>query len=148
MLEKNKLTKRKNTEISSLVKFNDFKFIVHKFPFANYTNNINHTKNYALSNLVSNANYYILKPKGRKSYLWFTYYKKDLLCLLLFINNKNLEDESNEFYKFNIAYDNTLCYNNVLLVGTYFYKYNLKIAILVKVQSLTICIIILYSKTS
>jgi hypothetical protein len=128
MLEKNNLDKRKNTEISSLVKFNDFKFIAHKFPVTNYVNNISNTKNYVLSNLVTNANYYILKPKGRKSYLWFTYYKKDLLCLLLFINNKNLEDESNEFYKFNINYDNTLCYNNVLLVGTYFYKYNLKSA--------------------
>jgi hypothetical protein len=126
MLEKNKFGKHKNTENSSLTKFNDFKFIANKFPIANYINNINNTKYFNVSNLLTNANYYILKPKGRKSYLWFTYYKKDLLCLLLFINNKNLEDESNEFYKFNINYDNTLCYNNVLLVGTYFYKYNLK----------------------
>ena len=126
MLEKHNLDKRKNTESSSLVKFNDFKFISNKFPMANYINNINNTKNFTISNLVTSANYYILKPKGRKSYLWFTYYKKDLLCLLLFINSKNLEDESNEFYKFDINYDNTLCYNNVLLVGTYFYKYDLK----------------------
>ena len=122
MLEKLNLDKRKNTESSSLVKFNDFKFISNKFPMANYINNINNTKNFTISNLVTSANYYILKPKGRKSYLWFTYYKKDLLCLLLFINSKNLEDESNEFYKFDINYDNTLCYNNVLLIGTYFYK--------------------------
>jgi hypothetical protein len=126
MLEKNNLIKHKNTTNSSLVKFNDFKFIVNKFPITNYINNINNTKNYNVSNLPTNANYYILKPKGRKCYLWFTYYKKDLLCLLLFINSKNLDDESNEFYKFNIVYDNTLCYNNVLLVGTYFYKYSLK----------------------
>jgi hypothetical protein len=126
MLEKNNLIKHKKTESSSLVRFNDFKFIAHKFPIANYINNINNTKYFNVSNLPSNANYYVLKPKGRKSYLWFTYYKKDLLCLLLFINNNNLEDESNEFYRFNINYDNTLCYNNVLLVGTYFYKYNLK----------------------
>jgi len=126
MLEKNNLIKHKNTTNSSLVKFNDFKFIANKFPIANYINNINNTKNFNVSNLPTNANYYILKPKGRKSYIWFTYYKKDLLCLLLFINNNNLEDESNEFYKFNIIYDNTLCYNNVLLLGTYFYKYNLK----------------------
>lgn len=123
MLKKNNLIKHKNTANSSLDKFNDFKFIANKFPIANYINNISNTKYFNVSNLPSNADYYILKPKGRKSYLWFTYYKKDLLCLLLFINNKNLEDESNEFYKFNINYDNTLCYNNVLLVGTYFYKY-------------------------
>ena len=126
MLEKNKYCKHKNTENSSLTKFNDFKFIVSKFPITNYINSLNKTNHINISNLVTSANYYILKPKGRVSYLWFTYYKKDLLCLLLFINNKNLEDESNEFYKFNINYDNTLCYNNVLLVGTYFYKYNFK----------------------
>jgi hypothetical protein len=127
MLEKNKFGKHKNMETSpSLTIFNDFKFIANKFPISNYINNLNNTKHFNVANLVSNANYYVLKPKGRKSYLWFTYYKKDLLCLLLFINNKNLEDESNEFYKFDIAYDNTLCYNNVLLVGTYFYKYNSK----------------------
>ena len=125
MLDKNKHFKQKNTE-NSLIKFNDFKFIANKFPLANYINNLTKNKHVNISNLVTNANYYILKPKGRKSYLWFTYYKKELLCLLVFINNKNLEDESNEFYKYNITYDNTLCYNNVLLVGTYFYKYNLK----------------------
>ena len=126
MLEKDKLGKHKARENSSLSKFNDFKFIVNKFPMVNYMNNLNNSKYFNVSNLLTNANYYILKPKRRKAYLWFTYYKKDLLCLLLFINNKNLEDESNEFYKFDIDYDNTLCYNNVLLVGTYFYKYNLK----------------------
>ena len=122
MLEKNKYCKVKNRENSSLVKFDDFKFIANKFPITNYINSISKNKQFTVSNLLSSANYYILKPKGRISYLWFTYYKKDLLCLLLFINNRNLNDESNEFYKFNLNYDNTLCYNNVLLVGTYFYK--------------------------
>jgi len=126
MLAKNNYYKEKKTETSCLSKFNDFKFIANKFPLANYINSLNNTKYFNISNLLPNAEYYILKPKGRKSYLWFTYYKKDLLCLLLFINSKNLEDESNEFYKFNINYDNTLCYNNVLLLGTYFYKYSIK----------------------
>ena len=122
MLGKNNYGKQKNTEHSSLVRFHDFKFIANKFPITNYMNNLNKNNQFTVSNLQTSANYYILKPKGRVSYLWFTYYKKDLLCLLLFINNRNIEDESNEFYKFNINYDNTLCYNNVLLVGTYFYK--------------------------
>lgn len=122
MSEKNKYNKPKIIENSSLVRFNDFKFIANKFPTTNYINSLSKSKYYNISNLPTGANYYILKPKGRISYLWFTYYKKDLLCLLIFINNKNIEDESNEFYKFNINYDNTLCYNNVLLVGTYFYK--------------------------
>ena len=46
------------------------------------------TNNFTITNLVTSANYYVLKPKGRIAYLWFTYYKKDLLCLLSFINNK------------------------------------------------------------
>ena len=102
-----------------LEKFNDFKFIVEKFPINNL---IDKTNTFNIASLVNNAEYYILKPKGRKAYLWFSYYKKDLLCILIFLNNKNLLDESNEFYKFDINYDNTLCYNNVLLSGTYFYK--------------------------
>ena len=105
----------------NLTKFNDFKFIANKFPLTNFIDN---TNTYNITSLIDNAHYYVLKPKGRKAYLWFTYYKKDLLCLLIFINNKNLHDKSNEFYNFDIKYDNTLCYNNVLLNGTYFYKYN------------------------
>ena len=122
MVEKNTYGKHRNTEISSLSRFNDFKCIANKFPMTNFINNINKANNFTITNLVTSANYYVLKPKGRIAYLWFTYYKKDLLCLLSFINNKNVEDESNEFYKFDINYDNTLCYNNVLLLGTYFYK--------------------------
>ena len=102
-----------------LEKFNDFKYIVEKFPINNL---IDKTNTFNIASLVNNAEYYILKPKGRKAYLWFSYYKKELLCILIFINNKNLLDESNEFYKFDIKYDNILCYNNVLLSGTYFYK--------------------------
>ena len=66
--------------------------------------------------------YYVLKPKGRKSYLWFTYFKKELLTILIIQNSKNIHDNSNEFYKINVKYDNTLCYNNVLLQGLYFKK--------------------------
>lgn len=100
--------------------FNDFKFISKRFPLNNL-NNAN--SNFNITSLANTLDYYILYPKGRKGYLWFTYYKKEMLCLLIFINNKNLDDISNEFYKYEINYDNTLCYNNVLLIGTYFYKY-------------------------
>ena len=36
--------------------------------------------------------------------------------------HSNIMDETNEFYYYNINYDKRLCYNNVLLNGTYFYK--------------------------
>ena len=100
--------------------FNDFKFISKRFPLNNFNNAYS---NFNITSLANTLDYYILYPKGRKGYLWFTYYKKEMLCLLIFINNKKLDDISNEFYKYEINYDNTLCYNNVLLIGTYFYKY-------------------------
>ena len=98
--------------------FNDAKHIIHRFPSYKQYNT-----SFTIPNLIDNANYYVLKPKGRKSYLWFTYYKKDLLCLLLFLNkDSNIYDEANEFYYYNINYDKRLCYNNVVLNGIYFYN--------------------------
>jgi len=98
--------------------------ILHRCPI----HNINNIKNLNIYNTQSNnsilfnaeAEYFILKPKGRIAYLWFTYYKKDFLAILIIMNNKNINDKSNEFYKLDINFDNTLCYNNVLLYGYYF----------------------------
>jgi hypothetical protein len=108
----------KHNQKLALNSFNDFKTISNRFPIANTNSNFN------ITNLSNTLDYYILYPKGRRGYLWFTYYKKEMLCLLIFINGKKFDDISNEFYKYEINYDNTLCYNNVLLIGTYFYKYN------------------------
>jgi hypothetical protein len=111
----------KHNQKLALNSFNDFKTISNRFPL----NNINNaSSNFNITNLSNTLDYYILYPKGRRGYLWFTYYKKEMLCLLIFINSKKFDDISNEFYKYEINYDNTLCYNNVLLIGTYFYKYN------------------------
>jgi len=111
----------KHKQKLALNSFDDFKTISNRFPL-NYVNNVN--SNFNITNLSNTLDYYILYPKGRRGYLWFTYYKKEMLCLLIFINSKKFDDISNEFYKYEINYDNTLCYNNVLLIGTYFYKYN------------------------
>lgn len=104
------------------------KNIIYRCPLAN----INKIKNLNIYNKSPNhelynneAYYYILKPKGRKSYLWFTYYKKKLIAILIIINNKDITDSSNEFYDLELVFDNTLCYNNVLLYG-YYFKYNNK----------------------
>jgi len=93
-----------------------------RFPFNNKKNYINQTNDSSI--LFSNDPlYYILKPKGKRSYIWFTYYEKKFLTLLIFINDFNcLNNNTNEFYEININYDNTLCYNNVLLSGLYFTK--------------------------
>lgn len=101
---------------------NILKVLLNRFPFNNkkYFNNQTNDSNILFSN---DPKFYILKPKGKRSYLWFTYYEKKFLTLLIFINNFNcLNDKCNEFYQINIDYDNTLCYNNVLLSGIYFTK--------------------------
>ena len=104
------------------------KNILYRCPLSN----INKIKNLNIYNKPPNnelynslAKYYVLKPKGRKSYVWFTYYKKNLLALLIIMNNKDIADSSNEFYDLEVEFDNTLCYNNVLLYG-YYFKYNHK----------------------
>lgn len=104
-----------------LLNKNYIKLLLEKFP----KNNIKFPQNNNSNNLLFNnyAKYFVLKPKGKRCYLWFTYYKKELLCILIIQNSKNIEDDNNEFYKININYDNTLCYNNVLLQVIYFKKY-------------------------
>lgn len=67
--------------------------------------------------------YYIIKPQGKKSYIWFTYYEKKIMAILIFIVNNDIYDRRNEFYELNLIFDNTLCYNNVLLYG-YYIKHN------------------------
>ncbi len=94
-----------------------------RFP-RNIIKNLNIYNTKSNNNLLFNENniYYILKPKGKKSYLWFTYYEKKTMCILILVNNNNITDKSNMFYDLNINFDNTLCYNNVLLYGYYFKK--------------------------
>jgi len=97
--------------------------ILDRFPIS--INNINYNTRdniqYNNKNLYNKeAKYFVLKPKGIKSLLWFTYINKEVLCILILLKGKNLNDLCNEFYKFNINFDNTLSYNNVLLSGIYF----------------------------
>ena len=96
---------------------NTLKILLNRIPFSNKKIYINQTNDSKIL-FSNNPCYFILKPKGKKAYLWFTYFEKKLLTLLIFINNfNNLYDKSNEFYEIDIDYDNTLCYNNVLLSG-------------------------------
>ena len=90
-----------------------------KFPQNNNSNNSNNSNNLLFNNF---AKYFVVKPKGKRCYLWFTYYRKEFLCILIIPNSKNITNENNEFYKISMKYDNTLCYNNVLLQVIYFKK--------------------------
>jgi hypothetical protein len=74
----------KHNQKLALNSFNDFKTISYRFPINNTNSNFN------ITNLSNTLDYYILYPKGRRGYLWFTYYKKEMLCLLIFINGKNI----------------------------------------------------------
>lgn len=72
----------------------------------------------------SNINYFVLKPNGKRSLLWFTYYKKEILCILILLNTNQIFSEQNSYYKFDITFNNQLCYNNVVLFGYYFSEKN------------------------
>ena len=71
-----------------------------------------------------NIEYFILKPKGKRSILWFTYYKKEILCILILLNTNQIFSEQNNYYKFDISFNNQLCYNNLVLFGYYFNQKN------------------------
>lgn len=95
--------------------------ILYRYPNKVSIKNLNIYNNNSNNKVLFNedAKYYVLKPKGKKCYIWFTYIDKRLLAILIFINNKNIYDHSNEFYEFPIQFNNTLCYNNILLFGYY-----------------------------
>tara|TARA_B100001093_G_scaffold8578_2_gene8296 strand:+ start:322 stop:1329 length:1008 start_codon:yes stop_codon:yes gene_type:complete len=106
--------------------------IINYILYRNPVFNINKIKNLNIFNkpfnnkilFNNNAKYFVIKPKGKKSYIWFTYYKRKIMAILIIINNKNIYDKSNQFYDLEIDFDNTLCYNNVLLYGYYFKNLN------------------------
>lgn len=78
----------------------------------------NVNNNTILNNIKTNdIGYYIIKPFGRKCYLWFTYIDNKFLSLIKFVND-------NDFYSVNLNFDNTLSYNNVLLYGYFFNQNN------------------------
>ena len=95
----------------------DINKILYKFPYNKF--NIN---NYNISNKnlfdISNK-FFVLKPTGKKAYLWFTYYKKFNICILCLINDK-INSHNNQYYYYDISYNNNLLFNNVLIYGYYF----------------------------
>ena len=66
-------------------------------------------------NIENNSNYYILKPKGKKSFVWFTYFEKEILCILIILNDNNVLHDSNLYYKLDVSYNIQLCYNNTFM---------------------------------
>jgi len=96
--------------------------ILYRYPNKVSIKNLNIYNNNSNNKLLFNqhSKYFVLKPKGKKCYLWFTYIEKKLLAIIIFLNNKNIYDYSNEFYEFPIEYNHTLCFNNILLFGYYF----------------------------
>jgi len=93
-----------------LLNKNIFNLIKHRLP-------TKHIKFLAYNNkeINNDAKYFILKPKGRKSFIWFTYHEKELLCILILLNDNNILNENNVYYKLNNNFNNNLCYNNVLI---------------------------------
>jgi hypothetical protein len=81
---------------------------------------INHEYNrHSNNNIIHDVpkdgiDYYIIRPVGRRCYLWFTYIDKQFVALIKYTGSN-----SDDFYVANIDFDNTLSYNNVLLYGYY-----------------------------
>lgn len=96
--------------------------ILYRYPNKISIKNLNIYNNNSNNKILFNEDgkYFILKPKGKRCYLWFTYIEKKLLAILIFLNNKNIYDYSNEFFEFPVKFNDTLCYNNILLFGYYF----------------------------
>lgn len=100
--------------------------IINRLPYINYklfSNQQNNLSNKILFNNKQENTYFILKSQGRRSYIWFTYYKDKIIAILCIIN-KNFNDNSNKYYYYDIDFDKTLLYNNVVIYGYYFKKNN------------------------
>ena len=96
--------------------------ILYRYPNKISIKNLNIYNNNSNNKILFNedSKYFILKPKGKRCYLWFTYIEKKLLAILVFLNSKNIYDTNNEFFEFPIKFNDTLCFNNILLFGYYF----------------------------
>ena len=100
--------------------------IIHRLPYIKYklfSNQQNNLSNELLfkDNSSSNNRYFILKPFGKRSYIWFTYYKNKIIAILCIIN-KTFNDNTNKYYYYDINFSNLLLYNNVVIYGYYFKK--------------------------
>tara|TARA_Y100000992_G_scaffold302285_1_gene275874 strand:+ start:21570 stop:22547 length:978 start_codon:yes stop_codon:yes gene_type:complete len=95
---------------------NIFNSIKYRIPQDNLKN-LSFVNNKSIEN--TDANCFILKPKGKKCILWFTYYEKDLLCILILLNDNNIYNENNLYYNYDINFDKKLTYNNTLISGIY-----------------------------
>lgn len=73
---------------------------------------------------VDSVDYYIVKPIGKKCYLWFSYIDKQFVAVIKYPydsrnNNRDYNDNHDNLFIADISFNNTLSYNNVLLYGYY-----------------------------
>lgn len=110
------------------------KSIIDRFPHYNNKLCMNGIRISRLDNEYVDT-YYNIRPIGKKSIIWFSYYNDSLLTLLKYIDTNTNTNTSSEFYilknkiqnrnggksqaKAYTNSDNTLYFNNVLLLGYY-----------------------------
>lgn len=110
------------------------KSIIDRFPHYNNKLCMNGIRISRLDNEYVDT-YYSIRPIGKKSIIWFSYYNDSLLTLLKYIDTNTNTNTSSEFYilknkiqnrngeksqaKAYTNSDNTLYFNNVLLLGYY-----------------------------
>ena len=80
-----------------LIEYNYIKKFIHKFPRTDIKNlNIYSQSSNNKMLFHDDAKYFIVKTKGKKSYIWFTYYEKNIMCILILMNNKNVNSFHDE----------------------------------------------------
>jgi hypothetical protein len=57
------------------------------------------------------ANFFMIIPKGKKSLIWFTFYKTQNVCFVLELDSNN---NINNIYSISYSFDNELAYNTIL----------------------------------
>ena len=87
----------------------DQKYFINKFPKLELSDEpILHRK--------IHTDLYMLIPQGIKVFIWFTFYKNQNICLIIFPNKYNIITKVEEAY---LCFDKSLSYGTILS-GTYF----------------------------
>lgn len=68
------------------------------------------------------TDFYQLVPRGLKCLLWYTYWKKDNVCYILYLNND--VDSIKNVEKTFAFYNNNICYGKGTILSGYIFKHN------------------------
>tara|TARA_Y100000389_G_scaffold205015_1_gene261995 strand:+ start:2582 stop:3541 length:960 start_codon:yes stop_codon:yes gene_type:complete len=92
------------------INYNDKNNLLNRFPSIDLINeNIITKKSNTHKKYIYNSDLYLIIPKGKKCFVWFTYFKHNNVCLLCDL------DKSNKITKFTLIKS---CFDSTLSLGT------------------------------